>query len=144
MTRLIPDDILATLTIYAEVANQSFECKQAVAEVIIRRMRRHYNSDGTVAGTVARRFQFSTLNDDPVDNAQLIRILQLRDDDPGVADCHLAWETKADPNAQIDPARPELVPNAVMFCRSDTDPLPPWATPDKEVRAIGDITFYRN
>ena len=65
--KLFDDDALAIATIWQEAEGEPYDAKVAVGEVIRERMRRKYNSDGTIAGTVGRRFQFSAFNDDPAE-----------------------------------------------------------------------------
>ena len=60
-----PAHILAVATIWQEAQNCSPEEQSAVAHVIRNRMRDHYTSDGTVAGTVLVPWQFSGWMDPP-------------------------------------------------------------------------------
>ena len=62
MSRVITDFDLAVMTIYGEARGEPFEGKVAVGEVIRNRMLQRYSSDGTVAGTVLRPYQFSIWN----------------------------------------------------------------------------------
>lgn len=62
MTALIPGWCLAAATIIGEAAAEPYAGQIAVARVIRNRMRLKYQSDGTVAGTVLRPFQFSMWN----------------------------------------------------------------------------------
>jgi spore germination cell wall hydrolase CwlJ-like protein len=132
--RLISDDALGVLTVWAEAEGESLMGKIAVAEVIQRRAWRRYNSDGTIAGTVARRFQFSFFNDDPQNNARLIRALQLDDSNQVVVDCREAWM-----RAKIGPA---VVPDAVLYYAAGT-PVPSWAVNCTPVGQIGTHLFFK-
>src|SRR5574337_170238 len=85
MMRLVSDDALAIVTIYQEAAGEPYAGKLAVAEVIRARMRRCYASDGTVAGTVLRAWQFSGWNTDA--GAVRIMSLQIDTNDPVVQEC---------------------------------------------------------
>jgi spore germination cell wall hydrolase CwlJ-like protein len=132
--RLISDEALGTLTIWQEAEGESQIGKQAVAEVIQRRARIHYNSDGSIAGTVARRYQFSGWNDDAQDNARLIASLELDDDDPVVAACQRAWR-----DAQLGV---EVVPGATLYYR-DGSPVPSWAAACVLIGKIGSHLFFK-
>lgn len=133
--RLITDSALGYIAVWAESEGEPFEGKCAVAEVMQRRQRLKYQSDGTVAGTIAKRFQFSFFNDDPGDNARLIRALQLDSDDPIVLDCIRAWNAVSLPNYV------EIVPGAVLYCNLAVV-QPPWAIGANFVRSIGRHSFY--
>jgi spore germination cell wall hydrolase CwlJ-like protein len=61
-------ELLATC-IYSEAANQSDEGKAAIAQVVSNRMRRHYQSDGTIAGTVLHPGAYSAFMFDFVNGA---------------------------------------------------------------------------
>ena len=91
--RLIPDDVLGIVTVFQEAEGEPYEGKVAVAEVILNRTRKKYMSDGTVAGTVLRRLQFSGMNSD---SANRIRSFKIDSDNHIVQDCIRAWsEAKA-------------------------------------------------
>jgi spore germination cell wall hydrolase CwlJ-like protein len=130
--RLLSDEALATLTIWTEAQGESFEGKVAVGEVIRERMRRKYASDGTVAGTVARRYQFSAWNDDHQDNTLLIRALKLDWGDVGIPECQRAWEKSATTN---------YVSKAVLYCNLAVA-QPDWAKPEKLVAKIEHHSFF--
>ena len=132
---LISPDILAIITIYQEAAGEPFAGKVAVGEVIRNRMARKYASDGSVAGTIARRFQFSAWNDDAQDNALLIRSLKLDDADPIVVQCRQAWYTSA---------HTQSVNGAVLYCNLAVIDRPAWAKDEKQAAVIGRHTFYRD
>jgi len=129
--RLISDEALAVLTVWQEARNQSFIGKCAVGEVIRNRMHRHYNSDGTVPGTVCRAWQFSGWN---TQDPNRVPSLKLDDNDPMVQECMKAWRT----SQATSYARA-----AVLYLnKSIVDPLPDWARDDKQVAVIGAHTFY--
>lgn len=135
MSRLVSDEALATLTIWQEAQGEPFEGMTAVAEVIRNRMARKYSSDGTVAGTIARRYQFSGWNDDPVDNALLIKSLKLDDTDGIVQQCLRAWLT-----AQ---AGSEFANGAVLYFDPTNISPPSWLTKNViQVTKIGRHTFF--
>ena len=87
--RLIPDDILGIITVLQEAEGEPFLGKVAVAEVILRRTKHKFASDGTVAGTVLKRLQFSGMNSD---SANRVRTFKADDSNPVVKDCIRAWE----------------------------------------------------
>lgn len=131
--RLIPDTALAVITIWQEARGESHEGKVAVAEVIRNRMKAMYSSDGTVAGTVARRWQFSGWNTDDPSRAQS---LQIDDDNPVVQDCLRAWrEANTDGTNYAKGALLYLNPRAVPV-------LPAWVRNSDRVAEIGNHVFY--
>ena len=86
--RLITDDALAIATIMQEAESEPYEGKLAVAEVILRRTRRKYFSDGTVSGTVLAPIQFSGWNGKSTNR---VRSVQIDMTDKIVLDCVRAW-----------------------------------------------------
>ena len=132
--RLVSDDVLGILTIWTEAQGEGFNGKVAVGEVIRRRTQRRYQSDGTIAGTVAKRYQFSALNDDKADNDLFIRSLKISWGDQGVPECERAWIWSATSN---------LVPDAVLYCNLDVA-QPSWARPDKLVTKIDHHSFFKD
>lgn len=131
--KLILDEALAALTIWTEAQGEIYDGKIAVGEIIRRRMAKRYSSDGTVAGTVARRYQFSAWNDDKGNNDLLIRALKLDDGDMVVRACIAAWR---------DSARSTLTGNALLYCNLSIA-QPTWADPSKLVVKIGAHSFFR-
>ena len=87
--RLISDDAFGIVCVFQEAEGEPYEGKVAVAEVILRRTNRKYMSDGTVAGTVLRKYQFSGMNSDAPNR---IRAFQIDSDSPVVKECIKAWE----------------------------------------------------
>ncbi len=88
MAFLISPDALAICTIWQEARGEPYAGKVAVGEVIRNRMGRLYSSDGTVAGTVLKPWQFSGWESgDP----NRIKSLVIRDEDPVVRECMRAW-----------------------------------------------------
>jgi spore germination cell wall hydrolase CwlJ-like protein len=132
--RLITDDAIAVITIWTEAQGEPFEGKVGVGEVIRERMRRKYSSDGTVAGTIARRYQFSAWNDDQQDNALLIRALKLDWGDPGVSECQIAWEKSAATHYTL---------GAVLYCNLDVA-KPAWAKSENLIIKIGHHSFFQD
>lgn len=132
--RLISDRALRAVTVWQEAEGEPYVGKVAVAETELRREQTGYNSDSTAAGTVARRYQFSSWNDDPQDNARLIKSLQIDDDDPVVRECARAVDEAA--------AGSNLVPDAVLYYR-DGSPKPAWADKCVLVAKVGNHLFFK-
>lgn len=131
--RLIPDHVLAELTIWMEARGELYAGQAAVAQVIQERMFRHYLSDGTVAGTVLGPFQFSCWNSD---SRQRIQAVTLEDTDSTLAMCRQAWRDVL--------AGYSVVPRAVHYLNpTGMRDLPAWADQDKLVARIGRHNFYR-
>ena len=127
---VVNPDALAIITIWQEASGESYKGKVAVGEVIRNRMLRNYSSDGTVAGTVARPWQFSGWED----RAYLIRALKLNDMDPVVQDCIRAWNQSRDTN---------FAKGAVLYCNLSVLPeRPSWAREDRKVVKIAAHTFF--
>lgn len=132
MGRLIEDWIWAVLTIWQEARSQSYAGMRAVAEVIHNRMRLHYQSDGTVVGTVLRPWQFSGWNTrDP----NRLMAARLSEDDPKLKACIAAWHSTE---------RPLLPLDTVLYYNPAVVEKPPnWALPDKLVAVVEAHHFYR-
>ena len=127
--RLIPDYLLGIVTVFQEAEGEPYEGKVAVAEVIQRRMRRKFMSDGTVVGTVLKKYQFSGFN---TDSANRVRSFKIDTSDPIVNDCVRAW-MEADRGSN-------LVPDAMHYYNpSLCDPA--WARGAKVVAEIGAHRF---
>lgn len=127
--KLIADYMIGIVTVFQEAEGECFEGKRAVAEVIQRRTKRKFMSDGTFAGTVLRRLQFSGWNDNSTNR---IRSLQIDTSDKLVDDCVRAW---------VDAERgPDIVPECMHYY----NPLlcnPAWARGAKVVAEIGNHRF---
>jgi len=87
--RVADDDAWGVMTVWIEARGEPYEGKVAVAEVILRRSRKGFMSDGTIPGTVLRPWQFSGWN---TDDSNRIRAAKIDDGDPVVAECLKAWE----------------------------------------------------
>lgn len=134
--KLFDDDALAIATIWQEAEGEPYDAKVALGELIRERMRRKYNSDGTVAGTVGRRYQFSSFNDDATNNARFIASLKLDLENPMVQDCMTAWYASANSH---------LSKGAVLCANlSALNQRPPWARDDKLVAKVGRTSFYKD
>ena len=129
--KVIPDDALGILTVWQEARGEPYQGKVAVAEVIRNRMSRNYSSDGTVAGTVCRPYQFSGWNfNDP----NLIKSLKIDDTDPVVIECARAW---------CESAKTNHTKGAVLYCNLGTvAKAPSWAKVENRVAVIGQHSFF--
>jgi N-acetylmuramoyl-L-alanine amidase len=87
--RLIDDDTLATMCVWAEARGESLAGKIAVAEVILRRTRKGYQSNGTMAGTIFKAKQFSWANES---TAWRFSVFCLDSTSPQVKECREAWD----------------------------------------------------
>ena len=126
---LISDDSLGIVTVFQEAEGEPYEGKVAVAEVILRRTARKYMSDGTVAGTIFRKYQFSGMNSD---SPNRIRSFQIDENDPVVNECIRAWtEAKGGSNYSAG-AMHYYNPKAVS---------PVWATNAPVLARIGNHVF---
>lgn len=130
MARLFSDDAIAGATIWQEARGELQEGRIGVAEVIRERMARRYSSDGTVAGTVLRPFQFSGWNTSDPSRA---RSLMLDDADPIVGNCIEAWRWA---NAH----KSTLTHGALLYYNPDVV-TPIWAASAHEVAVIGHHRF---
>jgi spore germination cell wall hydrolase CwlJ-like protein len=93
MIRLVPDWKWAVITIMQEAQGEPYSTKLAVAEVILRRTKAGYFSDGSVAGTVLWPLQFSGWNahDDTPKYRERVECAKIMEDDPVVMECIKAW-----------------------------------------------------
>jgi spore germination cell wall hydrolase CwlJ-like protein len=127
--RLITDDKLGAITVWQEARGEPWEGKLAVAEVIRRRTATKYDSDGTIAGTIGRKAQFSGWNpSDP----NFLPSLSLDDQDPVVNECIHAWYQSEHTNHSN---------GAVLYCNTRIS-NPSWARADKKVAEIGKHSFF--
>jgi spore germination cell wall hydrolase CwlJ-like protein len=131
--RLIADYLWGIITVWHEAQGEPYEGKVAVAEVIWRRTKRKYLSDGTVAGTCLWPVQFSGWNahDASPKYRERIEGAKLDSADPVVNDCVRAWEEARNSN---------LVPG-VMHYYNDSLCDPEWARGAKVVAEIGNHRF---
>ena len=131
--RLVPDEALAAVAIDTEAEGEPYPVKVGVAEVIRNRMAQKFYSDGTVAGTIWRKSQFSAFSLLPNAN-NIIRAFQIDDQAPAAMDCVKAWAAAQSGSASVG--------GALLF-HSPTPVRPPWATDDKFICQLGSIRFYR-
>jgi spore germination cell wall hydrolase CwlJ-like protein len=131
--RLIADDTLVACTLWGEARGETPEGRIAVAEVIRNRMAQHYQSDGTVAGTLMKPHQFSCWS--TRDPSRRLMVM-LDTEDALVLDCFEAWERAL--------AGSNLVRGALLYANlAVTGGVPPdWGIVHR-VATIGNHSFYR-
>lgn len=153
------DDDLFALCVYEEARGEIPEGRRAVARVIYNRIASRYFSDGTVAGTVLARDQFSWAWFDMVDG-HYTRVCHTLADAEARAESLLApaqaqmiWadcvdavsEGKPSSGYQGGPQWQALAaePRALLYCNTAIS-HPAWATPEKQVAVIGHHTFFKD
>jgi len=129
--RLIADYLMGIVTVFQEAEGEPYEGKVAVAEVILRRTKKRYMSDGSVAGTVLRAWQFSGFNQDAKNR---VRSFKIDTSDPAVDECVRAW-VEADKGS-------ELVPECLHYYNANLV-HPKWAIGAEVVAVIGNHTFLK-
>lgn len=139
MTALIPSGCLAVATIIMEAGGEPYEGKLAVAHVIRERTRLKYSSDGTVADTVLRPWQFSAWN---TDSRARGRTCNIETTAKIALDCFRAWDESEAPDPSWE---------GVVLYHADRTVLeqmglhvPSWAATAKFVRRVGRHLFYRD
>jgi spore germination cell wall hydrolase CwlJ-like protein len=129
--RLFNENFLAVAVIWQEARNQPREGKIAVGEVIRRRAKLKYNSNGTITDTIFRPYQFSGMN---TADKNRTAAFNLDDDDPLVIDCAQAW---------AESQWSDYTNGAVLYLALDSlKYLPPWVRQCRVVAKIGAHTFY--
>ncbi len=153
------DATLAALCIATEAAGEPYEGKVAIGLVIRKRMAALFFSDGTIAGTILRKLQFSAFWSDYVggkyqvvcntaaDAEARAQVLLARYQlQPGVMrQCAAAWADSAPDGTfsggpQFQKLKAE--PRALLYCNPVIS-SPDWATPDKLVAEIFHHSFFR-
>lgn len=152
------DNTLFALCVWTEARGEPYEGKCAVARVIHNRMTQRYFSDGTVAGTVLAKDQFSAFYFDMV-GGHYTRVCSTPEEAEARAE-HMLPEAEADPTwsdcnrAVTDGAagsgytggpvwdRFAAEPRALLYCNMDVS-QPAWATPSARICAIYSHTFFR-
>jgi spore germination cell wall hydrolase CwlJ-like protein len=129
--RLISDDILAVITIWMEASGEQMDGKVAVAEVIRNRIEQKVHSDGTLAGTVLRPWQFSGWNQD---SPRRIVSALLDSNDKEVQACMTAWHTAMLGDTQIA--------KGATYYFNPAGGVPTWAKSLKKLVSIGAHDFY--
>jgi len=137
--RLISDDALAIVTVYQEAAAEPFEGKVAVGHVILNRMAKHHESDGTIAGTVLEAFAFSGWNSTEKSSAierLRIRSVQIDDSNDAVSECRRAWAAAQEGS--------DITHGALFYFNpAGVSGTPSWVTGCDLVATIGHHRFYR-
>jgi spore germination cell wall hydrolase CwlJ-like protein len=88
MPRLVDDDTLGTMLVWAEARGEPLNGQVAVAEVVLNRARLRYASDGSISDTIFRAKQFSALNDS---TPWRCRIFEIDSKWHAVEQAHKAW-----------------------------------------------------
>lgn len=136
---LIPPNCLAVATIIQEAALEPYRGKVAVGKTIRNRMRKRYASDGSVAGTILRPYQFSGWN---TTDRTRIRSCNTRLDSPVVRESFAAWLESA--------IKWDGMEDAVLYHANKKImdklglPIPKWAVLSKRVATIGNHIFYKD
>lgn len=129
--RLLSEDTVGIMNIYAEARGEPFIGKCGVGEVTRERARLHYASNGTIFGTVFRKGQFSWT--DPRDPNFLLA-LSIDDDSPVVQECIEAWLASASSHYTF---------GAVLYLNPTiVTHMPTWANPEKRTAIIGAHHFF--
>jgi len=136
---LIPPSCLAIATIVQEAATEPYKGKVAVAKTIRNRMRLKYMSDGTVAGTVLRPWQFSGWN---TQDPNRIPSCNISYEHPVVLESYKAWHESLNDWPGFE--------NVVLY-HADEPTLaklglkkPAWALASNLVATIGHQLFYKD
>jgi hypothetical protein len=130
--RLIADETFGKITAWAEARGEPFDGQVAVCEVIQRRARMRYFSDGTIFGTVTRPSQFSCWS---AKDPNYLKMFVIDSSDPVVNQISVAWDRAK--------AGPEMIPGALLYANLSILPTAPtWADPAKLVAAIGHHSFF--
>lgn len=147
-------DLLA-LCIWSEAANQPYDGMCAVGRVVRNRMALHYQSDGTMQGTVLHRAAFSGFSYAMV-NGKYVKVAFTPEDMQQRAETMLAkatqqhvWPQCQDAAIDSDPAvgyvggteYEKLTPKTVLYANLAIS-QPNWATLENEVCQIGAHTFF--
>jgi N-acetylmuramoyl-L-alanine amidase len=128
--RLLSEQSIVLMTLWAEVRGEPLEGMLAVAEVIRRRTRDHYNSDGTLTDTCTRDRQFSCWNNT---DRQRPRMFRLSDQDSVVIKLREVWE-----NSEWT----DYSNGAVLYHAIGMENYPDWVTRCREVARLGGHVFY--
>ena len=134
--RLVQDYLWGVITVWHEAQGEPYKGKVAVAEVILRRTKRKYMSDGTVAGTCLWPVQFSGWNahDATPKYRERIEGAKLDSSNPVVDECVRAWY-EADRGG-------EIVPDCLYYYNASIV-SPSWAKDAEVVAVIGNHTFVK-
>jgi spore germination cell wall hydrolase CwlJ-like protein len=150
---MMDDTTLLALCIWSEAAGEPDEGKAAVAQVVMNRMARRYQSDATLVGTVLHPLAFSGFWFD-FHGDSYVRVAHTLDDAKARAEAMLphamrqaVWpECYAIAAAALD-GKPVLqnasLDNAVLYLNPKIlKHLPVWASSDKLAATVGRHQFY--
>lgn len=148
------EDLFATM-VFGEAAGEIHDGKVAVARVAHNRMARHYQSDGTVPGTILHPSAFSEFWFNFVDG-QYERVAHTLKDAHTLASYLLTqaqksnvWANCVKAVADSDwasgyvggPDFQKLTQDTVLYCNTSIS-SPAWANPANLVAVIGNHSFY--
>jgi spore germination cell wall hydrolase CwlJ-like protein len=139
---LIDPRSLAIVTIILEAAHEPYEGQLGVAEVIRNRMLQHYESDGSVAGTVLKAGQFSCWN---THDPRRARISQLDDKDPQARIAAAVWD-RATLNDPESPAASTAKGALLYYAPAAMQPpgaVPIWVPACDWLVDLGTQKFYK-
>jgi N-acetylmuramoyl-L-alanine amidase len=132
--RLLTEEAIILMTLWAEARGEPLEGMLAVAEVIRRRTKLHYNSDGSLTDTCTRNAQFSCWNNDDEQRPMMFR---LTDQEPLVMRLGEVWE-----NSEFT----DYSNGAVLYyspaAMKPTGSVPWWAPKCRKVAEVGPHVFY--
>jgi spore germination cell wall hydrolase CwlJ-like protein len=128
--RLFSEEAIVLGTLWAECRSEPLEGMLAVAEVIRRRTKLHYNSDGTLTGTCCRDRQFSCWNNT---DKQRLRMLNLNYQDPMIVKLKDVWEQSE---------FTDYSNAAVLYHAGGMEQYPDWVMRAHKVATIGAHIFY--
>lgn len=123
---------IAALTVYCEASGEPQPARIAVAAVMLNRLRLGYEK--TLAAVCLKRKQFSEWNDDPRNNANLLRGARLDDGDRILLDCEAA----------VRSAYSGLDPTSGATHYHDTSVTPAWTKDATRTAQIGNLVFWKN
>lgn len=133
--RLISDDALGIMAVWAEAEGEPYEGKCAVGEVIRKRAVTKYNNRGGIASTLVTPYQFSFFNMNPGDRARLTKALEIDTTNPVVDECRRAWEESETSNYSK---------GAVLYYNpAAVVSTPAWAQVYTMVAQVGRHRFYK-
>ena len=133
--RLISDDALGIMAIWAEAESEPYEGKCAVGEVICKRAATKYNNRGGIASTLVTPYQFSFFNMDLGNRARLTKALQIDTADAIVDECRRAW---------VESETSNYSKGAVLYYNpAAVVTAPAWAMVYTLIATIGNHRFYK-
>lgn len=150
------DAELLALNVYEEAGGEIDDGRAAVARVTLNRMRRRFFSDGTVAGTVLAKDQFSwawfemengvytRVCHTPADAHTRAELLLARAGQVALGQCEVIAANVL-VGAYHGPFYDQLTDDAVLYLNPRIlTALPAWATPPAFICSIGRHDFYRS